>query len=184
MTPRTTPILRPAILLALVASLSLFAGCTLEFEEDFDTKFTVPKPIGSELTFWKTKRFKLKKDPKDAEHVELDTAKLRVLSPDGADLSFINEIEVYACRDTSIEACHGEKPTAERVPVGFADDFVPGDTSKHIDIVFTGDLRQFVEDKRLVLVFRVKRSIWGYDWPEDGVKIEAAVILQVEAEAI
>jgi hypothetical protein len=65
--------------------------------------------------------------------------------------------------------------------VAMGEGFVPGQTIADLEIVYDGDLRKFVKDNRVVLTFVVYPTAWGYNWPEDGVLIEAGVTLLITA---
>jgi hypothetical protein len=166
-----------------MALSSLGTACTMDFEEDFDTEFRVPSPKAGEQAkpYSKAKRFKMDHDPADADAVEFMDAYVAVKAPSGSDLTFLNSIEVFVCDDIDFAKCHGLHPEANLTMVAMGEGFVPGQTIADLEIVYDGDLRKFVKDNRVVLTFVVYPTAWGYNWPEDGVLIEAGVTLLITA---
>jgi len=164
-----------AIVFLLLSTLLLFAGCNGEldeFEDDFDTQFTVPKPEGAVEPFTKSKRFILDNDPSEAEFVKFKRARLSVQAPAGSDLSFLSRIEIYIEHDSELTL------------VAEAEGFSPGETARALDIVYRGDLRGFVTDKRVRLTWIVFPTAWGYAWPDEGVTIQTDVTFLINADII
>ncbi len=158
---------------AVVVAISSIAGCSSldEFEDSFDTEFTVPKPEGPLMPFEKTKRFKLENDPNDAESVRFKEARLSVAAPAGKDLAFLSRIEVYIRDEADALTLVGE-----------AEGFRSGETSRDLQIAFGGDLRPFVVDQRVRLTWIVYPVAWGYDWPEEGVTLRTDVTFLINAD--
>ena len=168
-----------------LASLMLI-GCNLEeFEEEFDTEFTVPKPteklFGAQV-HTQAKRFKMENDPQDAEHVEFLDASLTVLAPDGHDLSFMNKLDVFVCKSIEFDDCK-DPDNGNLLLLATADEFSPGDTKRALDISYSGDLRGFSKDQRILLTWIVYPSSW-YSWPESGITIQTNVRLLVELDLL
>ncbi len=167
--------LRLALALALVAVMSMTTACGLnDFTDEIDTEFTIPKPkeniFGLE-PYSKTKRFKLGSDPKDADKAEFTKARLSVLAPANADLSFIDALEVYVEQE-------GQQP----VLLADAEGFAPGERARNLNVVYKGDIRGFVtDDRRVSLTWVVYPSTFAPEWPEDGIQIrtEATVLITV-----
>ena len=161
-----------SVLFALIVSIAFISGCGEldEFEDDFDTEFTVPKPEGLTVEpFTKNKRFKMESDPADAESVKFKRAKISVQAPAGSDLSFLSRIEIYIEKDSELTL------------VADAEGFSPGERSRSLSIVYKGDLRQFVDDQRVRLTWIVYPTAWGYDWPDEGVDIKTDVTFLINA---
>lgn len=171
----------------LIALGALGSGCAIdEFEEDFDTEFTVPKPE-SQLNwepFSKAKRFTLKKDPADADSVRFLDAGLSVIAPAGSDLTFMNRLEVYVCDSVEFADCRNAPDNPNLTLLAEAEGFRPNETSRGLDIVYTGDIRGFVQDKKVVLTWLVYPTGWGYDWPEEGVTMQTDVVLLINADVL
>lgn len=166
-----------ARLTTALATLTLFlvalSGCGLtEFEDSFDTKFTVPKPAGLDSgPYLKTKRFKFDSDPNDAESAKFKKVYIEVVAPDDSDLTFMDSIKVYADVD------------GELTLLATADEFENGERYRRLDIERKGDLRGFVIDRRITLVFEVVPSRWHVlSWPQEGITIKAGVTMLIEAD--
>lgn len=160
------------MILALVA-LGTTTACGLdEFDEEFDTEFTVPQPkegfFGLE-PFSKTKRFKLGSDPADAERAVFRKATIQIVAPDNADLSILDSLEVYV-----------EEPDGQTL-LATAEAFVPGERVRNLDIVFKDDIRGFVSsDQRVEMTWVVYPSTFAPPWPEDGLTIRTDVTIRIE----
>lgn len=159
--------------LGIVAAVTLLAGCgdLDEFEDTFDTEFTVPKPSAALVPVEKGKKFTLENDPADADSVKFKEARLSVVAPAGSDLAFLSRIEIYVRDDDD-----------NRTLVGEAEGFRPGETSRSLEIRYGGDLRPFVNEKVVRLLWIVYPVAWGYDWPDEGVTLRTDVTLLVNAD--
>jgi hypothetical protein len=161
--------------LGLVMALSLFTGCGLtEFENTFDTEFTVPKPERSVFglqPFSKSKRFKFDEDPADAEYAKIKRAGLTVIAPAGSDLSFLNRLEVYL-----------DEEDGQQTLLATAEDFKPGESSRELTVEYDEDMRGFVRDQRVYMTFVVYPSGWSFNWPEDGISVRADVTMKIKAD--
>lgn len=164
--------------LALGAALIMLAMCSAcglnDFTDSIDTEFKVPAPeegfFGLE-PYSKTKRFKLGRDPRDAERAEFIKAQIQVLAPPNADLSYIDALEVYV-----------EQEDKDPILLADAEGFEPGQRSRVLDIVYDGDIRSFVtDDRRVRLTWVVYPSTFAPAWPEDGITIrtDATVLITI-----
>jgi hypothetical protein len=163
-----------ALVALAVASMAL-TGCGItEFEDSFDTKFTVPKPLSLESgPYLKTKRFKFENNPKDAEFAKFKKAYVQVVAPEGSDLTFMDSIKVYADLD------------GELTLLATANEFESGQRHRNLKIELKGDLRGYVVDRRITLVFEVVPSRWHIlSWPEDGITVRAGVTMLIGADLI
>ncbi len=152
-------------------------GSLTEFENDFDTEFTIPAPpdgggFGPVEPYSKTKVFKFSDDPNDAEFAKFKEAIITVLAPSGADFSFLNKLEVYVEKDN------------EMTLLATAKDFNPGETRRELKIEYTGDLRGFIDGQRVRLTWIVYPSAWTATWPEDGVTIRTEVVMRIKADIL
>lgn len=164
-------------LLFSVLALVWITGCGLtEFENSFDTEFTIPQPernvFGLE-PYSKSKRFKFDSDPADAEYAKIKRAGLQVLAPEGSDLSFLNRLEVYL-----------DEEDGQQTLLATAEDFKPGEFSRELTIEYGEDMRPYVRDQRVYLTFVVYPSGWSFDWPEDGIKVRADVTMRIKADIL
>lgn len=159
--------------LVLLSFVSTGCGVT-EFDDSFDTKFTVPKPVTLEAgPYLKTKRFKFENDPSEAKYAKFKKATIEVVAPDSSDLTFMDSIKVYADVDGVLTL------------LATADDFSSGERYRRLTIEERGDLRGYVRDKRITLVFEVVPSRWKVlSWPEDGITIKAGVTMKIGAELL
>ena len=175
------------VLLGLVMLAGGATGCNLdEFEEEFDTEFTVPPPQGEGFgvrPHRKSKRFKMERDPQDAENVRFLDASLRVIAPEGSDLTFMNQLDVYVCDSIEFEDCT-DPDSGNLTLLATASGFEPGETIRFLDIEFTDDIRGFSKDKRVLLTWFVYPTGWGYDWPDEGVTIQTDVRLLVRVDVL
>ncbi|MEL6177457.1 MAG: hypothetical protein AAFS10_00820 [Myxococcota bacterium] len=173
--------------LAMVIVLAIGStACNLnEFEEEFDTEFTIPAPnggLGAE-PYRQSKRFKMERDPRDAEDVRFLGAALEVIAPDGADLTFMTQLDVYVCASNEFEDC--TDPDSENLTLlASATGFEPGETKRSLDIQFNQDIRGFVTDKRVLLSWFVYPTGWGYTWPEEGVTLRTDVRLLIRVDVL
>ena len=158
--------------LCLACVLSLGAlQCASEDQtrENYHTELLIPAPLGDELTFEIGKRVRFSADPEDARTVTIDEASLRVLAPEGLDLAFLDSLDVYV-RDLS----------DNRVLIASSPAFRPGESEINLRIEFPDDLKPFVQDSRVRLLFVAQLSRWFQDWPTEGIRVEAHVVLRFE----
>lgn len=173
MMPRA--LLLPTLVLFALSAFGL-SGCgeLTEFENEFDTEFTIPKPEKGAFglkPYTKKKRFKFDSDPADAEWARLQRAGLTVLAPEGSDLSFLNRLEVFV-----------EEADGTLVPLASAEDFAPNETQRNLTIDYDDDLRPFVRDQRVHLTWVAYPSNWSFAWPADGITIRTDVTMRIKAD--
>jgi hypothetical protein len=158
--------------LLVVTAMVLLPGltaCTEEVsEEEFTTEFSVLSPIGNLDAIEVVKRFRFSKDPDNADSVIIVRAELSILSPSNVDFAFIDRLEVF----TDL----GD----ERALIASTGDYRPGQSTINLNIDFARDLREFTEDNRLAIVFRAYPSRWFGEWPEDGFRIQAHMVLEMD----
>ncbi len=174
---RLVSLIRSLLLLVAATVLLGASACGItEFENEFDTEFTVPKPqetvFGLE-PFSKSKRFKFDSDPADAEYAKIKSAALEVTAPEGSDLSFLNRLEVYI-----------EDEGGELTLLAIADDFKPGERSRGLTIEYGSDVRSFVRDQRVYLTWVVYPSGWTFNWPDEGITLRTEVTMAIKADIL
>ena len=164
---------RTKVLLAcLCGALAMQLGsCAMEEQtrENYNTELVIVRPVGGESTVEVGKRVRFSANPDDARAVTIQSASLHVTSPEGMDFAFLDTLEVYV-RDLA----------DNRVLVATSPVFEPGVTEVNMRIEFPDDLKPFVEESRVRLLFIARLSRWFSDWPVDGITIEAHVVLDFE----
>ena len=158
-----------ACLCGVLASPLGSCGLDQQNRENYHTELHITQPVGDETTVEIGKRVRFSADPEDARTVTIRSASLRVASPEGMDLAFLDDLEVYV-RDLA----------DNRVLVATSPDFEPGASEVNLRIEFPDDLKPFVEESRVRLLFVARISRWFQSWPLDGITVEAHVVLDFE----
>lgn len=158
--------------LASVFALSLaLASCVSEsINDDISTELTISSPGAPGQWLEIRKRFRFSHDPAQARGVYFDSARLQILAPVDADLSFISRLHVYAIH-----------PDGGSVLVATAEGLTPGTRVAAFDIVYDDDLREFAgDDSRIAFSFRIEPSVWVRPYPPEGFTVLAVASIDIE----
>lgn len=161
----------------LLMALAFSSACApIEFEDEFDTEFVIPKPERTAFgiqSYTKGKRFTFESDPADAESARIKRARISVIAPQGRDLTFLHRLEVHVAQN--------QQPVQL---LGVADGFKPGETQRNLTIEYTDDVRHFIENKKVSLQWKVQPSGWILDWPEEGITVRTEVTMLIETDIL
>ncbi|MCB9506052.1 MAG: hypothetical protein H6700_08625 [Myxococcales bacterium] len=157
---------------ALVAAVVL-QGCIGDsVSDEISTEVTIDLATSPGQIVEVRKRFRFSHDPRDARGVYFSDARLQLLSPVDADLSYLHRVDVLVVDPASPEVS---------VLVGRAEGFLPGDRVVPFDVIYTDDLRRFAsDDSRVTFSFALETNTWSGGLPEGGLTVAATATIQID----
>ena len=158
-----------SLLVLLTASL-LFIGCgNVVTEQQYRTEIEIPNPGSSYEPFRKTKWYRFEGEMGDVDSVKFKQASLMVIDPDDRDLTFISSIRIFVERDD------------ELVLFAKGSDFAAGEHIGELTIMYTDDLKPFVDEtNRVWITWEIMPNRWYRNWPPNGFTVLADVLFELD----
>ena len=165
--PMTRLLLTSLLLLPMLLS---FSGCALDiFHDAITTELEVPRLVGGEL-YQTDKRFRFERDVVAAESAVIDHSWVELEHGD-VDLSSLSRVRVFV-----VDPASGEQ---ELLVEGGG--FLPGQTFQRLEVQYKGDVRRFIEDNRVELVWEVEPNRLFQGWEEaDSVLFGFGIVLEID----
>ncbi len=157
--------------LALALALSACVVPT-EINEVISSELRVFDVRGLADTVTEQKRFRFDSDPSDAEFIELRSVTIIITDIDGSDdLTFIDTLTVMVIDD------EGEFELARGT------DFKTGETVASLDVTYTDDLRERLNDEeRLVLRFVLVPADGYGEYPIEGIPMVIRANVRIDTQ--
>lgn len=160
------------LLIALALSVLALStiGCNIDVvEQQYRTQIQIPRPANGLHPIQETRWYKFDGDLNDVDSVRFTQASLMVLEPDERDLAFISNIRIYIDYE------------GELILFAQGQDFGANEPVGDLEIVYSGDLRQFVDkDNRIYITWVVMPNRWYRNWPQNGFSILADIRFELD----
>ena len=160
-----------SLLLPLSLAVTLF-GCTIEdVEDEIRVVESVPRPSGPSAAHRLSRELGLGGESDRVEEGRFTFVRLRVLGPEGADLSPFLRINL------TVRTSDGAFPLAEGA------DFVAGETERELDVLFTGNITPFLAAEDLTIEWDIFYRA-GAVYPVTAIELEPVVGFSVDVRIL